>query len=181
MIPAIKGKEFEALLLFRAQRLEEQGVLTLSRYGTQVVMMNDDQGVPRWQPIPSLPDFDGCIPGGRQLIIEAKVCSQSSYPLYSVGKERPKQIAHMLKRAKFGALCYLMIHFNGRELKTKKDEAGTYAIQVLDDHFWRMYENAEVRSIDRDDAKLNGIEVPWNLYSFRAHKLTPDLTALVPR
>ena len=176
----LKGKEFEALILFRAQRLEEQGVLTLGRYGTQVVMMNDDAGVPRWQPIPSLPDFDGCIKGGRQIIIEAKVCSQASYPIYHTGKSRPKQIEHMLNRAKFGALCFILLHFNPRELKTKSEPAATYAIPVLDDHFWRMYEAGEIRSLTREDAMLNGNEIPWNLYSTRASKLTPDISKLIP-
>ena len=81
----LKGKAFEALILFRAQKLEADKVLTLGRYGVNVVMMNDEKGVPRWQPIPSLPDMEGVIYGsGRQLIIEAKVCSQSSLSLIHI-------------------------------------------------------------------------------------------------
>lgn len=176
----ISGKEFEALILFRAQRLEEQGILTLGRYGTQVVMMNDEQNIPRWQPIPSLPDFDGCLMGGRQWIIEAKVCSQASYPIYHTGKDRPKQMTHMIRRAKFGALCHLFIHFNARELKTKSDEAATYAIEIHpDNHFTRMYENAELRTLSRPEAEMHGALVPWDLYSARASKLTPNISTLI--
>jgi len=178
----IKGKEFEALIIFRATKLEEQGFLTLGRYGTQVVMMNDEGGVPRWQPIPSLPDMEGVIAGtGRQIIIEAKVCSQASYPIYQTGKKHPKQIEHMLRRSKFGALCFLMVHFNGRDLKTKSEPAETFAIPVTSDsNFWREYENAERRTLTRGEADMYGIRIPWNLYSSRASRETPDLTYLLP-
>ncbi len=179
---SLTGKEFEALILFRATKLEELGMMTMTRYGVQAVMMNNrETGRPEWQIIKSLPDFDGCLPGGRQWIIEAKVCSQASYPLYHTGKDRPKQMAHMIRRAKFGALCHLFIHFNARELKTKSDEAATYAIQIHpDNHFTRMYENAELRTLSRAEAEMHGTLVPWDLYSTRASKLTPNLATLIP-
>ena len=178
---ALKGKEFEALILFRAQKLEEQQKLTLTRYGTQVVMMNDEQGIPRWQPIPSLPDFEGVIFGtGQQVIVEAKVCSQSSYPIHQAGKKHPKQFSHMLKRAEFGAKCYLFLHFNGRDLRTKSEPAITFAIKVHPNlPLWREFESAERISLSRADAELYGNEIPWNLYSDRASKLTPDLSFLL--
>jgi penicillin-binding protein-related factor A (putative recombinase) len=180
---SVTGKEFEALVLFRAQRMEEQKLLTMGRYGVQAVMIADPvTRVPAWQVIPSLPDFEGVIYGtGRQLIIEAKSCSQASYPIHQAGKKHPKQFDHMLRRAEFGALCYLLLHFNPRALKTKSDPAATYAIRVHPDmHFWREYEAAERISLDRADAALNGEVVPWNLYSARASKLTPDISKLIP-
>jgi penicillin-binding protein-related factor A (putative recombinase) len=131
MSDAITGRTLEQLVIFRAQKLEEQGILTLGRYGTMVVMMNDEHGIPRWQPKPSLPDLEGVIAGsGRQLILELKACSQASYPIYGTDRKRPRQIEHMMKRAKFGALCYIMIHFNQRDLKTKYQGAFTIAIPV---------------------------------------------------
>lgn len=177
----LKGKEFEALILFRATKMESEGILTLGRYGVQAVMMNDKiTGKPAWQIIKSLPDFDGCIAGGRQLIIEAKVCSQASYPIHATGKKHPKQIDHMLRRAKFGALCFLMVHFNARELMTKSEEACTYAIPVLDNAFWREYEVASKLTLSRYEADLYGIKIPWNVWSSRASKETPDLSFLLP-
>lgn len=178
----LKGKEFEALILFRARKMEEAGTLTMVRYGTSVVMMNNKEtGKPEWQPIKSLPDFDACIPpNGRQLIIEAKVCSASSFPLYSEGKKKPKQIEHMLVRAKFGALCFLLIHFNPRVLKRSTHDAATYAIQVADNDFWRDYEIGARKGINQQEAALFGFKVPWNLYSSRASTETPDLTGLLP-
>jgi len=182
MIPEkLSGKDFENLILFRAHRLEEQGILTMGRYGTQVVMMNDDHGIPRWQPIPSLPDFEGIVSGtGQQIIIEAKVCSQASYPIHQAGKAHPKQFSHMLKRAEFGARCYLLLHFNGREMKTKSDPSTTYAIKVHPDlPLWREHAAAERLSIGRSEADLFGTPLEWNLYSDRASKFTPNIASLI--
>lgn len=183
MIPQIKGKEFEALVLFRARELEKLGILTMGRYGVNVVMMNDPvTHKPAWQPIPSLPDFEGILAGsGRQIILEAKVCSQASYPIAATGKKNPKQIDHMLLRSRFGALCFLLIHFNSRQLLRKSDEAATYAIPVRpDDHFWLEYVNCGRRTLNRQEAEMYGVSVPWNQYSARSTKLTPDLTQLLP-
>jgi len=184
MMEPLKGKEFEALILFRASKLEETKLLSLCRYGVQAMMIkNPATGALETKTIPSLPDFDGCIaPDGRQLIIEAKVCSQSSYSILSNDKKHPKQLDHMLLRSEFGALCYLLIHFNGRVLVRQTIEPVTYAIMVRhDSHFWRMYQAGQVKSIAREDAALWGIEVPWNLWSTRASKFTPDLSVLIPK
>ncbi len=179
---AIKGKEFEKEILFRASKLEEAGILSLGRYGTQVVMMNDDAGKPAWQPIPSLPDMEGVIIGpGRQIIIEAKVCSGPHYKIAGNDDKHPKQLSHMLRRAEQGALCFLMIHFNERRMVKKHDPCVTVAIPVRrEDYFWRMYLANELKTVSRDDAINYGIQIPWNVWSSRASKLTPDLTFLLP-
>lgn len=180
----LKGKDLEALVLFRASKMEEEKILTLGRYGVQARMMNSltPPFKPEWQVVPSLPDLEGVVFGtGRQLIIECKVCSQASYPIAGTGDKHPKQIDHMMRRAQFGALCYLLIHFNARELVKKSDPAITIAIPVDREAFmWRMYMANELRTLSRNDAMNYGIEVPWNLYSSRASKMTPDLTYLLP-
>ena len=179
----LKGSEFEADILFRANKLEMSGILTMGRYGVQARMIkNEKTGDPEWKIIPSLPDLEGVIaPSGRQIIIEAKVCSQASYPIYQTDKKRPKQIDHMLDRARFGAVCYFIIHFNARDLLTKSDPAETFAILVDGrEHFWRLYQSGAIRSLSRSDAALYGKRIPWNLYSTRASKETPDLTCLLP-
>lgn len=167
--------------MFRATKLEEDGIMTIGRYGVQARMMkNPASGRAEWQVVPSLPDFEGTLAGGRQIIIEAKTCSQASYPLYQTQEKRPKQIAHMMKRSRFGALCFLLLHFNRRELKTKTEEATTYAIPVSrESKFWAEYENGGHKNLTRDEAELYGIRIPWNCHSTRASKLTPDLTAMV--
>lgn len=180
----LKGKDLEALVLFRASKMEEEKILTLGRYGVQARMMNSltPPFKPEWQIVPSLPDLEGVVFGtGRQLIIECKVCSQASYPIAGTGDKHPKQIAHMMRRAEFGALAYLLIHFNPRELIKKSDPAMTIAIPVHSDlHLWRMYGCGEIRTLSREDAKMNGIEVPWNTWSPRASKMTPDISYLLP-
>lgn len=185
MIPLepLKGKEFEELVLFRGRKLEAAGILSLGRFGTTVSMMRDPYTQEmKLQPMPSLPDFDGCIaPTGRQLIIETKVCSQASYPLLNTAQKNPKQIDYMMLREKFGALCYLLIHFNGRSLVKMQVPAETYAIPVIGSmELWRLFDAGVIKSITREDAALHGIPVPWNLWSSRARNTTPDLTVLLP-
>lgn len=179
----LKGKEFEALVLFRANHMESAGILTMTRYGVQAVMMNSKLPPykPEWQVIKSLPDFDACIaPSGRQLIVECKVCSQASYPIFQNDKKHPKQIAHMMKRSEFGALCYLLVHFNARDLVKKSEAAETFGLRVAaTEPFWVNQLNAAKLSLSRLDAEMYGIRVPWNLYSPRASKLTPDLSVLI--
>ena len=179
----LKGKELEQIVLFRASKLEESKILTLGRYGVQAVMMNSKEPPfkPQWQVIPSLPDLEGIVYGsGRQIIIECKVCSQASYAIAQNDDKHPKQIAHMLRRAEFGALCFLVIHFNARELKTKSDPAETIAIPVKrEDFLWRMYLANEVRTLSREEARSYGMVVPWNQWSDRSTKLSPDIEALL--
>jgi penicillin-binding protein-related factor A (putative recombinase) len=179
---SMTGREFEALITFRAQRLEDQKILMLGRYGVTARMINNPEtGKGEWVVIPSLPDFEGCVFGtGRQIIIEAKVCSQSSYAIAANDQKHPKQIEHMLNRAEFGALCFLMIHYNARELKTKSEPAETFAVPVLDNHFWREYQNGERRTLNRSEAEMHGIRIPWDTHSQRATKLTPNLSYLLP-
>jgi penicillin-binding protein-related factor A (putative recombinase) len=178
----LTGNEFEKLIVFRAKELEESGLLTLTRYGVQAVMMNNrETGKPEWQIQKSLPDFDCCIKGGQQMVIEAKVCSQPSYRIRNNDQKHPKQIDHMLRRSRFGARCFFMIHFNPRELVKKSEPAETFAVPVdPDSNFWREYESCERTNINRMEADLYGIRVPWNLHSKRARNLSPDLTVLLP-
>lgn len=178
----LNGKEFEALLLERASHLEDEGILNLRRYGVQAMMVADKfTGKAEWMIIKSFPDFTGVIaPHGRELIMEAKVCSDASYPLRSTDKKNRKQITHMLERARFGSLCYLIIHFNERVLMRRTDEAVTVALRVRDEEIiWREYEYCQRHTINREEALMHGTIVPWNLWSKRASKFTPDLRTLI--
>lgn len=178
----LTGRDFEQIVLFRAEKLEQDGRLCLGRYGVQVTMMRDPVTQEmKMQPMRSLPDFEGTIEGGLQLIIEAKVCSGASYPLLTTSKKHPRQIEHMLKRARFGARCYLLVHFNGRQLVAKMDEPATFAFEVnADMRLWKEFLSGERKSISRADAELIGIPVPWNKWSGRATKESPDIGVLLP-
>lgn len=178
----LTGKEFEELILFRGRKLAEDGVLTLDKYGVQSTYRTDPQtGKLAWQPMQSYPDFDGCIaPNGREFIIEAKVCSAASLPLTQQGKSvKLKQLTHMFQRSRFGSLCLLMIHWNRRELKTRVDEAATYALPVIEDHpLWASYLREEVKTLTRQQCELYGVEVPWRAYQ-GGRKLTPAIEVAV--
>jgi hypothetical protein len=179
------GKDFEDLLLQRAANEEKRGVLTMSRYGVQVTMIEGE-----WRPVPSLPDFDGALANGRQFIIEAKVCAGPSFELRK-DKLKPRQVAHMLTRSAFGVPCFLLIHFNERKLVRSADPAFTVAIPVNDSlPLWRAFVDAHAvakrtkqpvepqGSISREMALRIGVKVEWNVAP-GCRTVTPDLAALL--
>lgn len=174
MVPAsLKGKEFETLILAAAKREEASGGLTLSRYGVQGVIFGGKTTL-----VPSLPDFDGCLAGGRQIIIEAKCMQGASFPLND-DKFKNRQYAHMAKRAEFGALCFLLIHFAERLMVTKRDAGMTVAVPVSARHpFWMLYETGERKSLSRDEALSIGKIVPWRIPK-GCRKALPDLLSFL--
>ena len=176
------GKELEELLMNEAKRLEKEGILTMGRYGTMVSMVDD-----AWLPVPSLPDFEGVRSSGRQFIIEAKVCSQPSFRIQS-DKIKQKQLRHMLKRSRFNADCYVLIHFNARLGRTFYEPAFTVAMPILDGAGgwaagWAQFaeckeKDTEFPGLTRQLAQELGIPVKWHIPP-RANKLRPDLLGLV--
>jgi hypothetical protein len=167
----IKGVEFEALCAESAARDEKAGILTMGRYG---VTMSVQDG--RTMGISSLPDFEGVLaPIGRQFIMENKVCSGPSFPMQK-DKIKPRQVSHMLKRSKFGAISFLVIHFNARNLIKSSHAAFTVAIPVTDaDPRWQRFVDAYALaqktkqpvipqgSISRDEAEFIGLPVRWEI------------------
>lgn len=174
MVPtSLKGKEFETLILEAAKREEASGGLTLSRYGVQGVIFGGKTIL-----VPSLPDFDGCLAGGRQIIIEAKACQKPHFAL-DESKFKDRQYAHMAKRAEFGALCFLLIHFAERNLVTKRDPGMTVAVPVSARHpFWMLYETGERKTLSRDEALSIGQIVPWRIPK-GCRKALPDLLSFL--
>ena len=158
---SLGGKEFENLCLMDSNWSESRGKYTMGRYGVQVSFRKDEKKNVVATPIESLPDFEGLVPGGRQFIIETKVCGGSSFSLHESSlKER--QLSHMLRRAKFGAMCFLMVHFSARVLKRREDPAITYAFPVYEDHeFWRQVTKGEIKSLSRLCCSEYGFPVQW--------------------
>jgi hypothetical protein len=179
----LKAKEFEEALMQAAERCP--GV-HMVRYGTQATF--DGNGKP--MAIQSLPDFEGVYNEGRQFIIEAKVCSQSAFPMEKK-TIKPRQVKHMLDRARCGVPCFLIIHFNERRLVKIHEPAETRAIRIhpLDDR-WERYVDAyaEARrtkqpvapqgSISREMACRMSVKVEWIAPKGRRKEL-PDLGALL--
>lgn len=182
--PKLAAKEFEELLLAAAKRVEELGI-TMSRYGVMATLQDG-----KWTPLESLPDFEGVFRGGQQFIIEAKVNSQASFPLEKKSL-KPRQVAHMLTRAKFGVPCWLVLHWNERILVNRHDPGETIAIPIDDfDPRWRAFVDAyaEARrtksdpkpqgSISRVEASRIGTRIEW-VCPKGSRKFLPDLAGLL--
>lgn len=174
--PKLTGKAFEQILIKEAKRLATQGVLTMGRYGVMGALIKNV-----WTPIPSLPDFEGVDRTGRQFIIEAKVCGQSSFQL-DTSHFKSRQFSHMVARARFGVPCWLLIHWTERTLKTKSEPAVTTAIPVDPNMpFWVRFSQGQERSIPRQTALELGRVIPWGLTSVRSSIAAPDLAQLATR
>jgi len=183
----IKGLEFEDLIVDSANREEKSGSLTLNRYGVTLSVQN---GVTMG--IQSKPDFEGVVATGRQFIFEAKVCSGASFPMHK-DKIKPRQVSHMLIRSRFNVPCFLLIHWNARELVRSKVGAVTVAIPVSGaDPRWQRFVDAYAKarrekttvepqgSITLEESIIIGKVVPW-VVPKGCRKPTPDiLTFLWP-
>jgi len=204
----MKSKEFEEICLYRMRQEEDRGNATMGRYGVQGsflkgkpmpplsvycdrIRRSEDMGMvlhdlveaaaisrDGWQPNESLPDFEGVIKG-HQFITDAKVCNAASFPLDFESKSKSRQLAHMLKRAKFGCTCFYLIHFPERVLKTRTDPEVTYAFPIHPDHpFWEAFERGEKKRITREDCEADAIEVEWNVLP-GGNKPRPDIVFAV--
>lgn len=158
---------FEDILMKEAARLEAQGFLTMSRYPVASVILPGSK-FPMQKP--SLPDFEGVRPGGRQFIIEAKVCSQSAFSV-TKDKIKPRQVSHMLTRGRFGVPCFLLIHFNERIGKTFRDEPFTVGIRIFTEAagglpIWEKFasdpKGTYSGSMDRATALSMGTVMGWH-------------------
>jgi penicillin-binding protein-related factor A (putative recombinase) len=175
----LTGERFEGIVTERCVQLRMLGLASIGKYGVQSRLVGGE-----WMPVQSLPDFEGVTMGGRQLIFDCKVCSQASFPLEKyrklTGGSRAKQLTHMIERSHFGVRCFFLIHWNPRELKTRREPAVTYAFPVAHDHpFWVAFERGEVKSLDRHDCETYAQPVPWNLAGTSDRKPRPDVLAAV--
>lgn len=169
------GRDFEALVLERFRKDEADGRCTVSRYGVQVSFVGGE-----WKPIKSYPDFEGVLPGGRQFIVEAKVCRAASFPLDD-DKFKNRQYRHMIRRANFGVISILLVHFPQRELVKRQVASLTVAYPVYSQlRFWEAFDRGEVKRLTRMDCAENGIEVFWTIPD-RCRKATPDVLAAIEK
>jgi penicillin-binding protein-related factor A (putative recombinase) len=140
--------------------------------------------------VPSKPDFEGVLANARQFILEAKVMSGPNLPMQK-DKIKPRQISHMLARSRFGVPCFIVVHFNARNLVKARHPAITVAIPVSDaDPRWERYVEAhaaakrEKRAVDcqecitRDEAQEIGKLVPW-IVPKSCKKPLPDLLSFL--
>lgn len=154
----MKAKEFEEVVLYRMRQEEELGRLCAGRYGVQGSFREG-----KWQPIVSLPDFEGVLPPrATQFVFDAKVCGAASFPLDD-DKFKRRQFKHLTTRARFGAITFLLLHFTERALSKTTQPEVTWAFPVLLDHcFWSAFDRGEVKRITRSDCEEYAVLVRWN-------------------
>lgn len=94
---------------------------------------------------------------------------------------RGKQKRQLMKHARVGAVCFLLIHFNHRKLRTKEDQAATWAVPVHPDHeFWVKHERGLVSSLSRENAEKYGVSVEWT--KLKGQKtFRPDIVTAVKK
>ena len=168
------GKDFERLIIAHFQREERENRAICGRYGVQASIIDG-----KWTPIQSLPDFEGILMNGPWFTFEAKVCSAASFPIADNTKFKDRQLRHLRARADFGAVAFLLIHFNERRLKSRIDEAQTWAFPVDRRHlFWQEYDRGEAKSIGRKSCEEYAVRVEWR--QSNCEKLAkPDVRAAV--
>lgn len=90
-----------------------------------------------------------------------------------------KQKRQLMEHARYGATCFLLVHYCERELKTKTDKAETIAIPVHPEHkLWVMVERQLLATISRETAKEYGVRVAWTKPG-KTRKYRPDILAAV--
>lgn len=163
----LKGREFEKILVARHGEYFDSGIATIGKYGVQFSFQDGEA-----RPIASLPDFEGLAKCFKsQIVFDAKVCSQASFPLKDfknvIGQRkgnRRRQLEHMYKRSGYGAICFFLIHWNERVLKTKTEPVETFIFPVDNEHpFWIAFESGEVKQVNRADCHDYGTPVKWDV------------------
>lgn len=174
------GASFERVISERNEEYRKYGMAEVSKCGVHAIRSKDG-----WQVIPSFPDYEGVVKPGLQFVFDAKVCTQASFDLSKYREEtrgpRARQIRHMFRRSRYGVPSFFLIHWNGRDLKSKSYPAQTFVLPVSGDIvLWERFMAAEQKSLTREDCEEFGIRVQWNSIG-RGRKVRPDyLTAIRP-
>lgn len=182
---ALTGKQFEELVVYRLNQYREDGFGSFHRPGVHAVAQERfADGSVRARLIQSLPDFQGVFGRPqREAVFDCKVCSAASFEMSKYRMEtkgaKSRQLKFMYERAAFGSLCFFLLHWNERKLKTKTDPARTYAIPVDIDHpFWRMFEEGSEKGLSRSQCEEYGITVSWITIG-KERTARPDLQQLL--
>jgi penicillin-binding protein-related factor A (putative recombinase) len=180
---SLTGKQFEEIIVYRLNQYRAEKWGSFHRPGVHAVTQEQfKDGTVRARLLQSLPDFQGVFGDPqREAVFDCKVCSQASFDLnkYRLDTKgaRTRQLKFMFERAEFGSLCFFLIHWNERRLKTKAVEAATYVVPVRSDiDFWRAFEIGEERGMSRSQCVDYGHRIDW-IAEGREKTLRPDLRA----
>lgn len=195
----LSGKEFEAIVKERGELEHKNGAAIWKKNG-RTARMSGAPGTGQMSAVPAYVDFSGTVPlqcftptgdvdaggaltfdeetVGLAIHFDCKVCSQASLSLQSDHFSN-KQKRQLLDHASYGAVCFLLIHFNARELATKSDPAVTVAMPLHPDHtFWRDVLDDRIATLSRATAFEYGVVVKWDAPG-RTLKERPDVLAAV--
>lgn len=186
-------KEFEELVKDRGQYEDKSGNAVWRKNG-RLARMAGAPGSGQVTSVPSFVDFSGTVPlelpvyeqgvhvgdyaVGQAIHFDCKVCSQASMSLQPDHFSR-KQKRQLTRHAVHNATCFLLIHFNERELRTKHDIAETIAMPVHPEHpFWLDVADNLTTSLNREVAREYGVAVSWDVPG-KTRTLRPDVLSAV--
>ena len=165
------GKDFEESVLSQAGRYEREGILKMARNGVEVVLIGG-----AWRPVPSFVDFRGVYGCGKMFLAECKSTKQKSLPL-SESSVKAHQIAELVDWGEWGVPGMLLVHHQGRELKSRR-VFGETRVYLVDGRLdWVIEYQEKVVSGRVDFGSLDrsmGDVVPWVRFP-RCRKSGPDL------
>lgn len=172
----MKAKEWEVECLESFQSLAKRKIATACRSGVVAIMDQNKQ----WRPIPSLPDVQGVVaPNGQQFIFDCKVCSGPSFPLSKLRTERKKQLAHMLERSRFGAICFFAVYFNPHETTKDYQPESAWAFPVWEGHqLWQDFAIGALSTISRLACAEYAHKIEWRVPQ-GCHRARPDMLEAV--
>lgn len=162
-------KKFENDCLDYFKWAERRDLATANRYGVQGSFIQHKQPCRacrkrgEWRPVESLPDIEGQVLDGPSFIFDCKHSSART-SLQLKGSTIGRQLSHMMKRSRFGSICFYLVHFTERETAQTFEAEATYAFPVSHSHpFWIAVEAGEITALQRTDCDTHAIRVRWGV------------------
>jgi len=174
----MKGKDFEDLCIQRARKEEDNGNLTMGKYGVRGAF---DAATKTWRPIPSYPDFEGVTMDGRQFIFDAKVISGTSLPM-KADHSPLRQREHLFKRWDWNVTTFYLVHCLAFTSPAGKKTYPEMTIALPTDpglEHWEGVGDESRKSFSRDDLLKFGLIVHWTLPDSASRKKLPNFLAAI--
>lgn len=176
----LTGRDFEAVVVEQNDIYERNLQASIGRYGVQATFSKSpitgklENIIHR-----SLPDFEGTMLRGTHIIFDCKVCSAASFSWTdyraTTKGSKARQLNHMIRRSRFGAFTFFLMHWNERVLQKKVVPAETWIFPVnAEDDYWHRVQFGEVKSMNLEDCRGRGSRVHWVLNGARGSKYRPD-------
>lgn len=170
----LKGTELEKEIIHVVKKDDD---VDGGRYGVMLSYQNEEL-----RPIKSYPDLEGVRkPYGQQWLAECKVCSAASLHLAARinDDKQSKQLAHLLRRAEYGATSMYIVHFNERILKTKHVQPCTFAFPVHPCHpFWLRFLGGFESKVNIEICQEYAVPIEW-LVPYRCRKARPNFVPVI--